>query len=86
MDVNPKPDGPEHQPFIERYELQPIDAQLTGHNSSMACAVTRIVKPDDPGLFTTKSVTGWGPATRDIPDAVVPRGRVAMAVDPGASR
>lgn len=27
MDVNPKPDGPEHQPFIEHYELQPIDAQ-----------------------------------------------------------
>lgn len=23
MDVNPKPDGPEHQPFIERYELEP---------------------------------------------------------------
>ena len=30
QDVNPKPDGPEHQQFIERYELQPIDAQTNG--------------------------------------------------------
>jgi hypothetical protein len=41
MDVNPKPDGPEHQPFIERYELQPIDAQTNGRSSSTACAITR---------------------------------------------
>jgi hypothetical protein len=30
LDVNPKPDDPEHQPFMERYELQPIDAQTNG--------------------------------------------------------
>src|SRR5262245_4131358 len=30
LDVNPKPDGPETQAFIEHMELQPIDAQTNG--------------------------------------------------------
>ena len=30
LDVNPKPDGPEKQAFIEHMELQPIDAQTNG--------------------------------------------------------
>jgi hypothetical protein len=27
LDVNPKPDGPERQAYIEHIELHPIDAQ-----------------------------------------------------------
>ena len=30
LDVSPKPDGPEKKAFIERIELQPIDAQTNG--------------------------------------------------------
>jgi len=41
QDVNPKPDGPEHQRFIERYELQPIDAQTNGPQLFSGCAITR---------------------------------------------
>src|SRR4030095_6696175 len=52
MDVNPKPDGPEHQPFIERYELQPIDAQTNGPQLFYGLRYhTRIVKPNDPKPF-----------------------------------
>ena len=52
MDVNPKPDGPEHQTFIERYELQPIDAQTNGPQLFYGLRYhTRIVKPDDPETF-----------------------------------
>lgn len=36
MDVNPKSDGPEYQPFIERYELQPIDALQESFRWSMS--------------------------------------------------
>jgi hypothetical protein len=52
LDVNPKPDGPEHQLFIERYELQPIDAQTNGPQLFYGLRYhTRIVKPDDPETF-----------------------------------
>jgi len=30
MDTNPKADGAHHDPYIEHYELQPIDAQTNG--------------------------------------------------------
>ena len=52
MDVNPKADGPEHQVFIEHYELQPIDAQTNGPQLFYGLRYhTRIFKPDDPETF-----------------------------------
>jgi hypothetical protein len=48
MDVNPKAEGPEHQPFVEHQELQPIDAQTNGPQLFYGLRYhTRIVKPDD---------------------------------------
>ena len=88
LDVNPKPDGPEHQIFIERYELQPIDAQTNGPQLFYGLRYhTRIVKPDDPETFHDQvGYWLWEPAT----DAVlltlsIPRGQVAMAVGRAAA-
>ena len=50
LDVNPKPDGPEKQAFIERIELQPIDAQTNGPQLFYGLRYhTQIVKPNDVG-------------------------------------
>ena len=83
MDVNLKPDGPEHQPFIERYELQPIDAQTNGPQLFYGLRYhTRIVKPGDPE--TCHDQVGywlWEPATHAILLTLsIPRGQTAMAV------
>ena len=48
LDVNPKADGPEKQAFIERIELQPIDAQTNGPQLFYGLRYhTHIVKPND---------------------------------------
>jgi hypothetical protein len=83
LDVNPKADGPEHQPFIERYELQPIDAQTNGPQIFYGLRYhTHIVKPD--GAETFHDQVGywlWEPATRSILLTLsIPRGQTAMAV------
>lgn len=84
MDVNPKPDGPEHQPFIERYELQPIDAQTNGPQIFYGLRYhTHIVKTDgDPETFHDQVGHWlWEPATGAILLTLsIPRGQVAMAV------
>lgn len=83
MDVNPKADGPEHQPFIERYELQPIDAQTNGPQLFYGLRYhTRIVKPDDPETFHDQvGYWLWEPATSAILLTIsIPRGQTAMAV------
>ncbi len=83
LDVNPKAEGPEHQPFVERYELQPIDAQTNGPQLLYGLRYhTRIVKPDDPETFHDQ-VGHWLWSRQ--PSAIlltlsIPRGQVAMAV------
>ena len=83
MDVNPKADGPEHQAYIERYELQPIDAQTNGPQLFYGLRYhTRIVKPDDPETFHDQvGYWLWEPATSTIVLTIsIPRGQTAMAV------
>jgi len=83
LDVNPKPDGPEKQAFIERMELQPIDAQTNGPQLFYGLRYhTRIVKPDD--VETYHDQVGywlWEPATGNLIQTLsIPRGQTAMAV------
>src|SRR5215471_2074784 len=83
MDVSPKPEGPEHQPYIERYELQPIDAQTNGPQLLYGLRYhTRIVKPDEPETFHDQvGYWLWEPATGAILLTLsIPRGQTAMAV------
>ena len=82
LDVNPKPDGPEHQSFIERYELQPIDAQTNGPQLFYGLRYhTRIVAKGE--QITFHDQTGywlWEPATGLVLQTLsIPRGQVAIA-------
>jgi hypothetical protein len=82
MDVNPKPAGPERQPFIEHIDLQPIDAQTNGPQLFYGLRYhTRIVKPEE--VETLHDQVGywlWEPSTgRVIQTLAIPRGQVAMA-------
>src|SRR5271168_4542122 len=83
QDVNPKPDGPEHQRFIEHYELQPIDPQANGPQLFYGLRYhTRIVKPGE--IETYHDQVGywlWEPATGTvILSLAIPRAQVAMAM------
>jgi len=83
LDVNPKPDGPEKQAFIERIELQPIDAQTNGPQLLYGLRYhTRIVKPDDVETFHDQvGYWLWEPATGILTQTLtIPRGQTAMAV------
>jgi hypothetical protein len=83
LDVDPKPDGPERQAFIERVELQPIDAQTNGPQLfyGLRCH-TRVIKPDDTETFHDQvSYWLWEPATGTVTQTLsIPRGQAAMAV------
>lgn len=68
LDINPKAAGPERQPFIERIELQPIDAQTNGPQLFYGLRYhTHIVKPDE--VETLHDQVGywlWEPATGTV--------------------
>ena len=83
LDTNPKAEGPELQPYIERMELQPIDAQTNGPQLYYGLRYhTRIVKPGD--VETYHDQVGywlWEPATGTIIQTLtIPRGQAAMAM------
>ncbi|MGH8371752.1 MAG: FABP family protein [Gammaproteobacteria bacterium] len=83
LDVNPKPDGPEKQAFIEHMELQPIDAQTNGPQLFYGLRYhTRIVKPDVVETFHDQvGYWLWEPATGTVLlTLTIPRGQMAMAV------
>ena len=82
LDVSPKPEGPEKQAYIERIELQPIDAQTNGPQLFYGLRYhTRIVKPD--AVETFHDQVGywlWEPATRSVIQMLaIPRAQIAMA-------
>ena len=82
LDVNPKPDGPERQVFVERIELQPIDPQTNGPQLFYGLRYhTHVVKPRQ--VETYHDQVGywlWEPATGNlIQTLAIPRGQIAMA-------
>jgi hypothetical protein len=82
LDVNPKADGPERQAYIERIELQPIDAQTNGPQLFYGLRYhSRIVKPDDVETFHDQvGYWLWEPATGAVLQTLsIPRGQTAMA-------
>ena len=81
-DVAPKADGPEHESFIERIELQPIDAQTNGPQLLYGLRYhTRIVKPGEVEAFHDQvGYWLWEPATGALLQTLsIPRGQTAMA-------
>jgi hypothetical protein len=88
LDVNPKADGPERQPYIEHIELQPIDAQTNGPQLFYGLRYhTRIVKPDDVETFHDQVGHWlWEPATGTVIQTLsIPRGQAAMAIGRAAA-
>jgi len=88
IDVAPKPDGPERQAFIERIELQPIDAQTNGPQLLYGLRYhARIVKPDEVETFHDQvGYWLWEPATNALMQTLsIPRGQTAMAIGNAAA-
>jgi hypothetical protein len=82
-DVNPKADGPEHDDYIEHYELQPIDAQTNGPQLYYGLRYhTHIVKPGEAETFHDQvGYWLWEPATGTVVLTLsIPRAQTAMAV------
>lgn len=82
-DVNPKPEGPRMDPFVERVELQPIDAQTNGPQLFYGLRYhTHIVKPGEVETFHDQvGYWLWEPATGTVIQTLaIPRGQTAMAV------
>ena len=82
-DVNPKPEGPRRQTYIERIDLQPIDPQANGPQLFYGLRYhTHIVKPDE--VETYHDQVGywlWEPATGAVIHTLgIPRGQVALAM------
>ena len=82
LDINPKPDGPERQGFVERIELQPIDPQTNGPQLFYGLRYHQhVVKPRQ--VETYHDQIGywlWEPATSNlIQTLAIPRGQIAMA-------
>ena len=88
LDVNPKADGPETQAYLERIELQPIDAQTNGPQLFYGLRYhTRIVKPGDVETFHDQVGHWlWEPATGTLIQTLsIPRGQAAMAIGQAAA-
>jgi len=82
MDVNPKADGPERRQYIERIEMQPIDAQTNGPQLFYGLRYhIHINTPEE--AITFHDQVGhwlWEPATGLILQSLsIPRGQTALA-------
>ena len=83
VDIHPAAEGTEENQYIERYELQPIDAQTNGPQMYYGLRYhTRIVKPDDVETFHDQVGHWlWEPATGTIVQTLaIPRGQIALAI------
>jgi hypothetical protein len=83
LDVHPAAEGSEENAFIERYELQPIDAQTNGPQLYYGLRYhTRIVKPDEVETFHDQvGYWLWEPATGTVLQTLtIPRGQIALAI------
>ena len=83
LDINPKAEGAEKDPYIEYIELQPIDAQTNGPQLFYGLRYhTRIVQPNEVETFHDQvGYWLWEPTTGNILFTLsIPRGQTVMAV------
>jgi hypothetical protein len=83
LDVNPKPEGPRKQAYLERIELQPIDPQANGPQLYYGLRYhTHVVKPGE--VETYHDQVGywlWEPATGTVIHTLtIPRAQIALAI------
>lgn len=87
-DLHPAADGPEREPYIERYALEPIDPQTNGPQLFYGLRYhTHLVKPGEVETFHDQvGYWLWEPATGAVLLTLsIPRGQVAMAVGRAAA-
>jgi hypothetical protein len=87
VDLNPKADGPERREYIERIEMQPIDAQANGPQLFYGLRYhVHIVASDEDATFHDQvGYWLWEPATGLVLQTLsIPRGQVAIASGQGA--
>ena len=88
VDVHPAAHGTEQNDYIERIELQPIDAQTNGPQLYYGLRYhTHIVKPDDVETFHDQlGYWLWEPATGTLVQTLtIPRGQIALALGQAAA-
>jgi hypothetical protein len=81
--TGPVIDGDEHNTFVERYELQPIDPQTNGPQLFYGLRYhTHIVKPGEVETFHDQvGYWLWEPAARTVVHSLaIPRGQVVLAI------
>jgi hypothetical protein len=81
--TGPVVDGDEHNVFVERYELHPIDPQTNGPQLFYGLRYhTHIVKPGEVETFHDQvGYWLWEPAARSVLHTLaIPRGQVLLAV------
>jgi hypothetical protein len=81
-------DGNEHNQFVERYELQPIDPQTNGPQLFYGLRYhTHIVKPDEVETFHDQvGYWLWEPAAQLVLHSLaIPRGQVLLASGPATA-
>jgi len=88
LDVNPKPEGPRRQVYIEHMELQPIDPQANGPQLFYGLRYhTHIVKPDE--VETYHDQVGywlWEPKTGAVIHTLtIPRAQAVLAMGTAAA-
>jgi hypothetical protein len=89
--TGPVIDGDEHNVYVERYELQPIDPQTNGPQLFYGLRYhVHIVKPDEVETFHDQvGYWLWEPAARTIVHSLaIPRGQTVLAggtADPDAT-
>lgn len=82
IDLNPKADGPERDPYIEHIHMEPIDSQSNGPQLLYGLRYhIHINKPDEEITFHDQvGYWLWEPATGLIQQTLtIPRGQVILA-------
>ena len=85
LDVHPTADGRQQEPFVERYEMQPIDPQTNGPQLLYGLRYhTHITRPGEVEMFHDQvGYWLWEPKTGTVYLTLsIPRGEVAMASGP----
>jgi len=88
VDVHPTADGPEEEPFVEHYDLQPIDAQTNGPQLFYGLRYhTHVTRPGQIATFHDQvGYWLWEPATGTVSlTLAIPRAQVALATGPAAA-
>jgi hypothetical protein len=88
VDVHPVLEGPEEEGYVERVELQPIDAQTNGPQLYYGLRYqVHIVRPGEINAFHQQlGYWLWEPATGTVIQTLaIPRAQVAMAVGTAAA-